>query len=145
MPRTNAATGFKTVLFRGDGATPTEVFTAVAEITELTPPAVRRETVDATHMESDDQYMESIVAMLDSGPVQCTLNWDPAGSLYTNLRSDCENGRLASWRIVLGLSGRRLEGKGFVTELSPQTPRSDVRRLTVTITPQGKWAIVNHP
>lgn len=146
MPRTTARTAFGTQLFRGDGATPTEAFTQIGEITEIQPPEVRRETVDATHMESDDQYMERIPAMLDSGQVTFTLNWDPASNTYANLRSDCENGTLRSWRIVIGgASGRRIEGKGYVTQLTPQTPRSDVRRLQCTIDTQGKWSIVNNP
>ena len=55
-------------------------FTKVAEVTNLTPPGMTRDTVDATHLESPDGYKEFIAGLKESGEATLTVQYDPSES-----------------------------------------------------------------
>lgn len=58
MAATVGTSGFGTLLKVGDGASPTEAFTAIAEVKSISGPSMSMETIDATHMESPSGYRE---------------------------------------------------------------------------------------
>ncbi|MCJ8139355.1 phage tail tube protein [Falsirhodobacter halotolerans] len=53
-------------------------FTKVAEITNLTPPGMTRDTVDATHMESPNGTKEFIAGLAEMGEASVTIQYVPA-------------------------------------------------------------------
>lgn len=60
-------------------STDPSTYTALAEVVAVTPPQWTRETVDVTHMGSDDAYREYIGTLFDGGEVTLTLNYLEAG------------------------------------------------------------------
>ncbi|MGH3599813.1 MAG: phage tail tube protein [Pseudonocardiaceae bacterium] len=69
--------GFGTELARGDGESP-EVFSAIANVTNIDGPELTRETLDVTAHDSPDEYMEFLGGLKDSGEVSLDVNYDPA-------------------------------------------------------------------
>jgi hypothetical protein len=62
----------------GDGGSP-EVFSEVAEVTSITPPAFVRDTPDATHMQSPEKFREFIPGLRDPGECSIMINFIPGG------------------------------------------------------------------
>src|SRR4051794_17767416 len=61
------------VLKIGDGVTPTEGFTTIAEVTSIKHSGAKFDEVDVTNMESSAKEFQ--LAMKDSGNLQFTLNF----------------------------------------------------------------------
>ena len=78
---TGALLGIGSQLQRGDGASP-EVFTTIAEITNIGGPTLTAGTVDATNMDSPDRYAEFIAGLKDGGEVSFTLNFIPTEATH---------------------------------------------------------------
>lgn len=53
-------------------STDPSTYTALAEVLSVTPPSISVETIDATHMGSDDGFREFIASLKDGG--ECTVN-----------------------------------------------------------------------
>lgn len=75
---TQAAIGHGSSFSHGDGGSP-EVFTAFAEVVNITPPAFVRDVVDATHMASPEKWREFVGGLRDPGEVSITMNFIPGG------------------------------------------------------------------
>lgn len=81
MAASAADTGTGATFAIGDGATPTEAFTAVAEVMSITPPGKTREAIDVTHLTSDDGYREFIASgVVDAGEVSLSMNYIESAS-----------------------------------------------------------------
>lgn len=82
MAATNADIGYGWKFKKGDGATPTEAFSALTgvEVTSISPPGYSRDAIDATHMQSPDSFREYIAGLMDAGEVQMDLSYIPAVS-----------------------------------------------------------------
>jgi len=78
MAKTKASIGHTTTF--GVKLPPANAFTKVAEVTNLTPPGMTRDTVDATHLESDDGYKEFIAGLKESGEATLTVNYVPSAA-----------------------------------------------------------------
>ena len=99
MAATSADNGYSSTFAIGDGGDPTETFTAVAEVFSITGPGRSRESIDATHLDSDNGYREFIPGgVIDGGEVTIELNYIPATSdvLITAL----ENTAAGNFRIT---------------------------------------------
>lgn len=89
--------GFGTQLKRGDGATP-EVFTALADVTSITPPGMSREAYDSTTHGSPDKHREFIGGLVDGGEVSADVNYHPA--VHDTLVADFADAAPRSYQIV---------------------------------------------
>jgi len=128
----------------GDGATP-EVFTAVAEITDLTPPNMARDSIEVTGYSSTSGYREFIAGWRDGGEVSLTANWLP-----TNATHDDDTGLLEQWddddlhnypdcsTRHIGDNRNSLE---FLTAFEPELPRDEQGKLNCTIKISGAVTI----
>ena len=130
--------GFGTLFQRGNGATPTETFTTIANVTSIKGPARKRETIDVTAHDSPDAYMEFIGGLKDGGEVQLDINYDP-GKATHDLDDDFDDEVARNYRLVI-LPGTDDEHTwafgGIMTELSDEFPYDDkmTRSMTVKIT-----------
>lgn len=79
MAKTKAKIGHKTTFGMKIGEN-AEAFKKVADVTNLTPPGMTRDTVDATHLESPDGYKEFIAGLKEAGEATLTINYDPTES-----------------------------------------------------------------
>lgn len=101
-------------LQRGDGATPTEAFAAIAKVTNVSGPEIERETYDVTAHDSVDGWREFIGGLKDGGEVSLEVNYDPRDhdELVADFEDDAPRnyklvfpGGLGSWTLKLVLSG----------------------------------------
>jgi len=129
---TDALIGYGTTFERSDGASP-EVWTAIAEVMNITPPSFTRETQDATHMASPNAYREFISGLRDAGEVSLEINYIPGASAQTTLLADLDSDLVVSYRIVFPVSPlSTVTFTAFVTAFSPEAPLD--AKLTASVT-----------
>ena len=105
-------------LQRGDGAA-TEVFATVAEVMEVTPPAVVSEMADVTAHDGAGwrEFLPTILAMDE---FSCTINYDPTGTTHADIVSDQIAGTLSNMKIIWpDGSSTDWEFAAYVTRFAP--------------------------
>lgn len=94
----DAIVGTGILLKMGDGATPTENFTAVAELVSLKPPPLSRNEIEvSTHNAGIDA---KLLGMLRRGQVTGTVNLiptDPTHSKDTGMLGDILTNKKRNW------------------------------------------------
>jgi predicted secreted protein len=84
---TNAISAFGTLLKIGDGASP-EVFTTIAEVKDVSGPALNSRTTEVTSHGSPHAVVEKIITLLEIGNITFDLNWVPGGVTHLQLITD---------------------------------------------------------
>jgi predicted secreted protein len=129
--------GFGTQLRRGDGATP-EVFTALANITGLTPPGLSRDTIDVTTHGSPNAWKEFIGGLKDGGEVSVDVNYDPAD--HDSLIADFNDRDPRSWQVVFpDPAATTWTFEAILTGFEPDAPYDD--KLAASL----KWKVSGQP
>lgn len=90
--------GFGTLLKRGDGTTPTEVFTAIANPTNISGPNITRNTIDVTAHDSPNRHMEFVGGLINPGEVSIDINYDP--DVHDTLVEDLEDEDPRNYQLV---------------------------------------------
>lgn len=122
--------GFGTVLARGDGATPTETFTAIANVNNIGGPGLSRETIDVTAHDSPDQWMEFLGGLKDGGEVSMDVNYDPAE--HDTLLDDFDATDPINYQLVFpDAASTTWQFPTILTGFEPTAPYDD--KLTATI------------
>lgn len=96
---TNAIKAQGVALKRGDGATPTEVFTLIAEITDFTGPQQSSKPIEVTSLDSTAH--EYIAGLQDGGQVSFNLNYVPSNVPQQGLLSDFNSGLKRNFQLIL--------------------------------------------
>lgn len=138
------ATG--TLFQMGDGGTPTEVFTTIADVTAINGVNITRDTIDSTTHDNSSGFRTFIGGLADGGDVTIDINFDPTASTHidaTGILSKLVASSLPSattnFRIVYGSSlSKRWNFAGIVTGFSPAAPVGDKLSASVTIKVSGK-------
>lgn len=134
---------FGTQLQRGDGA-PTEVFTAIANVTSIKGPELKRETIDVTAHDSADAYMQFVGGLKDGGEVSLDLNYDPAE--HDALVSDLDDAAPRNYKLVFPVSPVATWAfAAIMTEFSSEAPYDDKLSASVTLKVSGKPTITTGP
>ena len=139
MTATTATIGFGVILAKGDAASP-EVFTTIAEITDLSGPGLARDAVEATHTASTNRWREFLAGLKDGGEVSLTMNHLP-----NNATQDATSGGLVgefatvdgdtvgNWKLTFPVSPAvSWTFPAILTAFEPATPIDD--RMTATAT-----------
>lgn len=122
-----ATDGAGSTLEVGDGASP-EIFTAIAEITTITPGAMSTESIETTHLLSPNAHKEKIPGLRDTGAFGLDGNWLPEDDTQSNTASPgglvylARTRAVRNFRIVLGNSGSPSIAwpfRGFVDNFQP--------------------------
>ncbi len=140
MAETTGKIGFGTLFKRGDGATPTEAFTAVAEVLDIDGPGMSRDAVDATHQESPNGFKEAIPGLRDAGEITFPLNFLESNASQNAIRDDLMTGTARNYQVVFP-GGQIWQFKGFITGFSPKAPIEDRMTADVTVKITGKPTI----
>ncbi|MEU7617186.1 phage tail tube protein [Micromonospora rifamycinica] len=128
--------GFGTQFKRGDGASP-EVFTALANVTNIGGPGLSRETLDVTAHDSPDAWMEFTGSLKDGGEVSLDVNYDPA--LHDDLVADFDDDEPRNYKVTFPTSPAVNWGFGAVmTGFEPSAPYDDKLTATLTFKVSGK-------
>ncbi len=140
---TSARIGYGTLFKSGNGAVP-EVFTTLAEVTAITPPAMARDTVDATHELSPGAWREFIAGLKDGGEVSLDLNFVPGGTAAAAMTAELDlDGPLAAInRQIIFPDSSYFSFVGILTAFEPDAPIDDKMAASVTFKVSGKPTLV---
>ncbi|HBV97780.1 MAG: hypothetical protein JL50_02935 [Peptococcaceae bacterium BICA1-7] len=89
-----------TLFQRGNGATPTEVFTTLAEITEIGGPQLESEDIDVTSMDSNG-WREYVAGLKDGGEISIDGNFVPKETTHAQMITDFNAGTVSNYQILL--------------------------------------------
>lgn len=121
------------------------VFAAIAELREITPPALTRNTIELTnHNNSDDEY---IVGIRRHGELTFNVNFVPTNGTHdhlTGLQKKWFDGTRDIYRLTYP-DGSAWLFSGFVTNVAPSAPVDERLGADVTIRPTGKHDWVSAP
>ncbi|MFE6223331.1 phage tail tube protein [Streptomyces sp. NPDC057854] len=128
---------FGTQFLRGDGATPTEVFSALANVNNIAAPSLTRSVIDVTAHDSPDAWMESVGGLKDGGEVTIDLNYDPAA--HDSLVADLSDENPRNYRIVFPDPGNTAwTFPGILTAFQATAPIDDKLTASLTYKVAGK-------
>jgi tail tube protein len=142
--------GYKTKLAYGDGATPTEVFTEIAEQVTLEPANAVAEEVDFTNQDSPGWRKESKPTWIDGGELTCTCNYIPGDTTQEAVRDDWNAHTIRNWRLnirepVADVIDETNTFQGYVKDwkLNTISPTEAMRvQFVVKVTGPETWASV---
>jgi len=133
---------FGTLLKIGDGGSPTEVFTTIAEVLDISGPALALGTEDGTHHSSPGGWRQKIATLLDGGEVSLEIQYDPAGATHnaaTGLIADMVNRTLRNFKIVFPNVGNTTWAfAAYVTGFEPSAPVEGKLTASVGMTVSGQ-------
>lgn len=142
MAETNALIGYGVHLARGDGASP-EVFTNLAEVTELSTPSMTKDQVEATHTDSPDSFREYIPGFKDGGEFTATCNFlpddatqnDTSGGAFNDFVNETTS---RNWKITFpGSPTHSMTFKATIIGYEVATPIDDRMSLALTFKVAG--------
>jgi hypothetical protein len=130
--------GTGTVLSRGDGTSP-EAFVAVGDIISIAGPAITKEEIDVTTL--DSAAKEFLGGLDDPGEMTFELNWNPQDAQQVLLRDDAEGNTKVNYRVVWNdVSATTVDFNGEVMEYSINTEANDAVKASVRIKINGALA-----
>lgn len=129
---------FGTQLQRGDGGAP-EVFTAIANVTNITPPGLERETHDVTTHQSPDAWREFTGGLKDGGEVSADINYDPRE--HDTLIADFADSAPRNYKIVWPGTLGNWAFVAVLTNFEPEAPHDDKLAASLTFKVSGKPTI----
>jgi predicted secreted protein len=120
-------------------ATPTPVFTAIGNVTNVSGPEIERETYDVTAHDSVSGWREFIGGLKDGGEVSIEVNYDPRK--HDDLVADFEDAVPRDYKLVFpdGLGEWAL--KLILTGFSQEAPVDGQLSAELTFKVSGKPAI----
>lgn len=136
MPVTSAAIGMKATFSIGDGFDGGSTNYAIVgvEVTSITSPGITRETIDATHLMSPDEFREYIAGLLDTDPATIGFNYTPdaTDALYAAMMAG-----KGDFRITYP-NGVKLDFSGIPQSWKPGDPSTTTMAGEFTVKPSGK-------
>ncbi len=134
-----------TLLKIGDGAG-TEVFTTIAEVTDIGGPELALEIAEVTSHSSASGYKEKIGALLDGGQVAFSINYIPTNATHNNtagLIKDQKDRTLRNFQLVFSDSGTTTWSfAALVVNFSPTEPIDGALTADVTLEISGAPTLV---
>lgn len=104
MTLSNAIFARGTLLKKGDGGSPTETFTTIAEVMKIKGPGLIQDTIDVTNHDSAGSWKEFIAGLKDAGEVTFTVNYQPTNATHnatsTGLVADLTAGTKRNFQLV---------------------------------------------
>lgn len=127
--------GFGTALARGNGAAPTEVFTNIAGVTNISGPGITRETFETTGHDSPGGYREFVGGLKDAGEVSLDVNYQP--SVHDVFVEDLDDENPRNYNLVFP-DGTEWAFPAIMTNFEVSAPFDDKLTATVTFKVTGK-------
>lgn len=133
---TDAKIGWGSSFAIGDGATPTETFTPLAEVLNVTPPSDTVDIIDATHMASVNRTREYIPGLIDPGEASIEMNFVPGSAADLAIQALKGLSVTTNFQIIFAPGGSGAVTwtfAGFLTGYEPAAPFDDKMTATVNI------------
>lgn len=138
---TSAINSFGTLLKIGDGGG-TEVFTTIAEVLDISGPALKMNTEDATNHSSTGGYEEYIPTTLAAGELTFGLNFQPTAATHSQtsgLLKDFKNKTKRNFQLVFPDAGSTTWAfAAYVTGFEPKAPVKGKLSADVTLLITGQ-------
>ena len=140
MP-TKVRIGMGTLLSYSNGLLP-EVFTLLAERVSIKGPGFSRDSLDATHMDSPNNWREFIAGLKDGGEVTIESNYVPTDATQnatTGALALFNSGVTRNWKLVMPVSPIvTWILPAFLTNFEPDIPLDDKMMLSLTLKVAGE-------
>lgn len=136
MAQTQASIGHGSQFYVGSDSSPI-TWTAISEVTSITPPSVVRDVIDATHTGSPDKWREHIPGLKDGGEVTCEMNFVPGSDSANILVAIQTDGFARDFKIVFP-NAEEWVFQAFCTGFEPEAPFDDKMTATATFKVSGK-------
>jgi len=130
MGQATAISGAGTLFKRGNGATPTELFTTLAQCLKISWDGPTKQTIETTNQDSG-QYRSYIAGWRDAGEIKLTVNFTLASHfiIWGDFNSDVTH----NYQIVLPDTGNTtFQAAAHITNMPLTAPVDD--RVTYDIT-----------
>lgn len=129
----NAVSATGILVKRGDGAT-TEVFTAIGEITQVTPPGFSRNKLESsTHNDGSESYVLGLLRQKDPS---FQINYVGSNLTHQNIVADIMGNIKHNWQVLFP-SGVLFAGPAYVQNFELQdAPVDAIQKANVTLS----WA-----
>lgn len=142
----DAVAGFNSLLQIGDGATPTENFTTIAEVKDISGPSLSLNPVGVTNQSSTGGWAEFIGGLLDAGEVTFDINYLPTHATHnaaTGLIRDLVNRTKRNFKLIFPNAGATTWAfTALVTAFSPSEPVADALTASVSLKISGQPTLV---
>lgn len=142
---TLAVLGINSYLKMGDGATPVENFTTVAEVRNIAGPTETAAILDVTNHSSAGGVKEFILGLRDPGKITFDMNWiptDPTQNQTTGLKFVFDQGTVKNYQIVLSNPAHNtLHFAGIVDNMTKAIPHDKELSMHVEIKITGPVTI----
>lgn len=139
------SSAFGTLLKIGDGGG-SEVFTTIAEVTDITGPGLTLETLDTLSHSSSGGWRERIPTFLDGGEVSFEINYDPSAATHNNttgLVRDLRTRTKRNFQLVFPTAGNPMwVFSAYVTNFEPGAPADGMLTASVTLMISGPPTLV---
>lgn len=141
----NAIDSNGTLLQAGDGATPTEAFTTIAEVLDISGPSLSLETEDVTSHDSGGNA-EYIGTILDGGEVSFEINYIPGNATHNataGLLKTMTDKAVRNFKLVFPTASPvTWQFTALVTGFEPAAPAKGKLTASVTLKVTGAPTLV---
>jgi hypothetical protein len=127
---TDAAIGYG-MFFELETAPGAGTFLRIAEVTSITPPNEKTDTLDATNTDSPDGYMEFIMGMTDPGECSFEMNFLPGSASETRILAAKATRQAHAAKITMP-GAQVWSFDVLMTGYAPAMPVKDKMTATVT-------------
>lgn len=145
MAASEAQIGYGATFAIGNGATPTEAFTALAEVIDITPPSDNIDVIEITHLSSPNRTKEFITGLNDPGECALTVNFlpgeadDDAIQALRGLTSP-KNFQI-TFPAISGNPAVKWTFAGYLTGYEPTVPINDRMTANIRIKVTGSYTV----
>ncbi len=134
----------------GDGATPTEAFTSIAEVKDFDGPTLTKDMQETTpHSPSGHKWRRFISGLRNGGEVTFAINYEtdePTHNATAGLLSELDSDDMRNWKVIFPGAGaaatRTWSFSGTVTAFGPSNPVEGVQTASVSIKVDGQPTLV---
>jgi len=132
------------ILKVGDGATPTEAFTEIAELVDIAGPAISKGTHDAPNQNTD--WMKRVVGLLNAGEVTFDVNFIPmepthnetTGGLLAEIRKNVPTNWQMIYPDVETGTDSQWDMEAFLVNFEQDVPVDGILKSSVTLLINGE-------
>lgn len=146
-------TAFGTILAYGNSETPSEEYTKVAQVKDISGPSMSRETIDVTNHDSPSGFAEFLASIADGGEITFTLEYDPDDASHdqtTGLLKLMGETVTRNWRLIFPVEAvtgyHGFQFAALVTGFATNAPvkgslTADIKLKVAGAVTQGDYAI----
>lgn len=135
-----ATAGFGALLKIGDGGG-TEAFTTIAEVSNISGPNLKLDTVEVTSHSSSGAWREKIATLLDGGDVTFDIFFAPTGATHSQtsgLLKDMKNRTKRNFTLTFPNTGATVwTFPAYVSSFQPSAPVDGALTASLTLTIAG--------